>query len=180
MTKLRAALLLAVLLGLPMTASSVQTTVGAAGMKPNAGTVQVLPTQPNTMTQFSVKLSTRVPTLILAANSNRMGFYIVNASSKVIDNVRAPTLWLSTGATTNVGTAPAIADLVNMKGTPITPCGAQGIGGELVGAVGVGGNCKLEMTGVTVYKGAIYGMSESSGTTGYDPLGTVQGFELTP
>lgn len=160
------------------------TTVGGTGLKANGvDTVTVLPFQPATRTCFSVKLSSANPTLIMAANANRSSFYIVNASTypmnagtpvaDVYDATGAhmPRVWLTTAATTNLGVDPLPHLLPTLKGEMLGAC--MSAKGDAV--------CRHMENGVSVFRGAVYGIAESSKTIagartgGYDPLAYVQG-----
>lgn len=166
MVKLLAALAVIAALAVP----SFAVTVTGAGSPINAQLSVPYPSP--TRVCANVALSTRTPTLVLAANSARMSLEVINVSNATLgaDTPRPPLILVSTGSTTNLGTAPARANFNQHVGRIIVPQ----VSGADLSTLNPGG---LIERGSNVYTGAIYALAESSGTSGVDVLARVQACE---
>lgn len=137
----------------------------------NAGTTRVttVPSEGVTQACTSVALSTRTPTALLASRPARLGFSIVNVSSVTMggDTPRPALVLISTGSTTNLGTAPTRSLFNTHNGVILEPLVFGSTLGDLSGA-------RFEQKGSSVYTGTLYGLAESSSTSGFDLLGRAQ------
>jgi hypothetical protein len=176
--------LLLLSLQLPVMATT-PTTVG--GTKRVMDKVSSFPANGPTLTCNSVALTTFTVTAVLAANADRLAFWVVNRSTlthcpscSTIDD-RPSFVAISTGSTMNLSVGPTVA--LGMVRSNFNKLNAKilrpSITTNMTGP-SASGLAEFGMTGGSVYTGALYGVAEASGTATVDVLGRVEACQLVP
>lgn len=166
----------------PKDAKATTATVGSSAQLKGNGvnTISTLPSQPGTMTCFSVSVATNTPTLVMAADGARMAFWVVNASSGpltpgVPSNSRPPIVILTTTTATNIGVNPTNTLFSRINGLMLFPSHPDR------GLLNMGsGPGSWGMQGTSVYRGALYAIAESSTTATWPQQGIVDGCTFDP
>lgn len=128
----------------------------------------------NTPKCQSVAISTVAPTQLYAQDRTRGAMWIVNAStSPFFAGSRPAIVYITTGATTNLGSNPAPSSIPLLAGIPIYPCG------NTSSPLSPGCMWPPSQTN-SIWQNAIYAIAESSASATNPASAIVQSCVLDP